>query len=206
MNKFAHFFRRPWHDKLNSVHAALVALKTVLYYRRIFKNVGSGCHIYKPLLISNPRFVSIGSNTSIRQGARIELIVLDKLRPPSIVIGNNVNIEQNVHIICSSKIVIGNNVSITGHCCIVDTVHPFRDVDDPRKIGERISPEPTPVEIGDNTFIGFGTVILPNVRIGKNCIVGANSTVTRDVQDFCVIGGSPASILMRYDSETKMWI
>jgi maltose O-acetyltransferase len=33
------------------------------------------------------------------------------------------------------------------------------------------------VEIGDNTFIGAGSIILPNVTIGSNCIIGAGSVV-----------------------------
>lgn len=206
MNKIERSLFLPWHDRLNSVHGMLVALKTDLYYRWIFGTMGHGCRIYKPLLLSNPRFVHIGNRTLIRPGARIEAIVLDVNHPPSLRIGNNVNIEQNVHIVCSSSIVIGDDVSITGHCAIVDTVHPFSDFEDRTKIGGRIDAAPTPVKIGAGTFVGFGSAILPSVTIGKNCVIGANSTVTHDIPDFCVAYGSPASIVRRYDFEKKAWI
>jgi acetyltransferase-like isoleucine patch superfamily enzyme len=198
--------RTPWHDRLNLLHSAYILFKTSLYYRHICAHVGRGCRIYKPFLLSNPRFVTVGERTMIRAGARIETIVLDEMHPPELIIGSNVNIEQNAHIICSSRIVIGDNVTITGNCAVVDTTHPFQDVNETVKIGERIDSSPTPVEIGEGTLIGFGAVILPNVRIGKHCVVGANCTVTRDVPDYCVVAGNPATIVLRYDLKQKIWI
>lgn len=51
------------------------------------------------------------------------------------------------------------------------------------------------VTIGDNVFIGAGSVVLPGVTIGSNVIVGANSTVTHDLPDDCVAAGCPARTL-----------
>lgn len=168
---------------------------------------GKGSRIYRPLLLVNLRFVSLGQNSSIRPGARIEAIVLDEKRPPAIKMGDNINIEQNVHIVCTSRIVIGNSVSITGNCAIVDKNHPFDLIDDyPIKIGARIDPSLTPVSIGSNTFVGYGTVILPSVKIGVNCVIPANSTVTKDVPDFCVAAGNPARVMRRYDPERQKWV
>lgn len=141
----------------------------------------------------------------IRPGARIEAIVIDESRSPSLVIGSNVNIEQNVHLICSSRVVIGDNVTITGNCAIVDTKHPYDDVADDRKIGDRIDPNPTPVHIGKNCFIGYGGVVLPGTSIGENCIIGANSVVARDIPDHSVAAGSPALVVLRYDWAAGEW-
>lgn len=206
MSKLVRFLHLPWHDRLNLIHALFVQIKTAVYYARVFGKVGRGSRIYKPLLLANPRYVSIGEGTLIRQGARIEVIIQDEARPPSLVIGSNVNIEQNVHLICGSGLAIGDDVSIAPNCAILDTKHPFRNVKDSTKVGDRIEPGSRPIEIGNNTLIGFSSVILPNVRIGRNCIVGANSTVNCDVPDYCVVAGSPASIIMRYDFEQKVWI
>lgn len=205
MTKLARFLKLPWHDRMNLLHAGCARLKTALYYARVFGSVGSGSTIYKPMLLANPRFVYLGNNVLIRPGTRIEVLVLDPQSPPSLVIGNNVNIEQNVHIICSSRVVIGDNVSITGGSAIVDTRHPFLDVSNTTKIGSRIDPTPTPVIIGENTFIGFGSVILPGVTIGRNSVIGANSTVTRDVPDCCAVAGNPAKLVKIYNAETKSW-
>jgi acetyltransferase-like isoleucine patch superfamily enzyme len=204
--KAAQFAKAPWQERINQIHGLLVRVKTALYYRRIFAELGSGSLLYKPLLLSGTQYIRIGAGTLIRQGARIEALLLDPGRPPSLEIGNNVNIEQNVHIICSSSIRIGDDVTITGNCSVVDTTHPFRDVDDPVKIGARIDPTHRPVEIGEGTFVGIGCVILPNVRIGKHCVIGSNSTVTHDIPDYCVAMGSPARVQQRYDFKSKSWV
>lgn len=51
------------------------------------------------------------------------------------------------------------------------------------------------VTIGDRVFIGEGSVVLPGVSIGNDVIIGANSTVTKDVPDGCVFAGNPARFL-----------
>lgn len=48
------------------------------------------------------------------------------------------------------------------------------------------------IEIGDRTFIGAYTIVMPNVRIGKDVVVGSGSVVTRDVPDGTVVAGNPA--------------
>lgn len=52
-----------------------------------------------------------------------------------------------------------------------------------------------PIEIGDNVFLGFNTVILPNVKIGSNCVIGAGAVVTRDIPNNSVAVGSPARVI-----------
>lgn len=48
------------------------------------------------------------------------------------------------------------------------------------------------VSIGDETFIGAGSIILPGSRIGKFCIIGAGAVVKGEFEDYSVIIGSPA--------------
>lgn len=50
------------------------------------------------------------------------------------------------------------------------------------------------VDIGDRSFIGAGSLILPGVRIGCDVVVGAGSVVTRDLPDGVVACGNPARI------------
>jgi acetyltransferase-like isoleucine patch superfamily enzyme len=44
------------------------------------------------------------------------------------------------------------------------------------------------------SFIGAGSEILPKIKIGKNCIIGARSVVTRDVKDNSKVKGNLARI------------
>ena len=55
------------------------------------------------------------------------------------------------------------------------------------------------VKIGNNVFIGAGSVILPNVTIGDNVIVGANSTITKSIPEGKIVAGSPARIVGSYE-------
>jgi len=157
------------------------------------------------MLIANPQYISLGNNVAIRDGIRLEVVRSADGSSPRLEIGNNVNIEQNVHIICGSKIIIGNDVSITGGVAIVDVNHPYDDVTDPVKIGDRIQAAGNFVEIESGVFIGYGAIILPNVRIGKNSIIGAYSVVNRDVPEFSVVAGNPAKVVKKYSFENKIW-
>lgn len=49
--------------------------------------------------------------------------------------------------------------------------------------------------IGSFSFIGAGAIILPGVKIGDHCIVGAGSVVTADIPDRTIVAGNPAKII-----------
>lgn len=68
--------------------------------------------------------------------------------------------------------------------------HNFEDIDTPiQEQGGTF----TKVTIGEDTWIGNGSLIMAN--IGKKCIIGAGSVVTKDVPDFSIVGGNPAKII-----------
>jgi acetyltransferase-like isoleucine patch superfamily enzyme len=52
-----------------------------------------------------------------------------------------------------------------------------------------------PVSIGDNVWVGFGSVILPGVNLGDGCIVGCKTIVDRDVPPYAVVVGDPPRIV-----------
>ena len=51
------------------------------------------------------------------------------------------------------------------------------------------------ISVGDDTFLGARSVILPNVHIGKNCVIAAGAVVTKDIPDGSVAAGVPAKVL-----------
>ena len=55
------------------------------------------------------------------------------------------------------------------------------------------------IEIGNNVFIGSGTHILRDTRIGSNVIIGTCSVVTHDIPDNSVVAGVPARVIGTFD-------
>jgi maltose O-acetyltransferase len=67
----------------------------------------------------------------------------------------------------------------------------------PLKASERIKgPElAARIIIGDNVWIGGGTIICPNVTIGQNTTIGAGSVVTRSIPDGVFAAGNPCRVI-----------
>ena len=51
------------------------------------------------------------------------------------------------------------------------------------------------VTVGEGTQVGLGANVIPGVRIGRWCVIGAGSTVIEDVPDYSVVVGSPAKFI-----------
>jgi acetyltransferase-like isoleucine patch superfamily enzyme len=113
-------------------------------------------------------------------------------------IGDRCSIGRGTLLIAHESIEIGNDVFIAPYGYVTDQNHSYTDLDIP--IG-RQWPRNSPVVIGDGCWIGAGCVILPGARLGKHVTVAAGSVVRGEFPDYCVIGGSPAKLLRRYDPE-----
>lgn len=55
------------------------------------------------------------------------------------------------------------------------------------------------VEFMDNVYVGMNVVIMPDVRIHKNCMISAGSVVTNDIPENSVVAGNPAKVIGRFD-------
>lgn len=60
---------------------------------------------------------------------------------------------------------------------------------------------PAPIRIGDDVWIGANATVLPGVTIGDGAIVAAGAVVTRDVPAMTVVGGVPARVIKRIETE-----
>lgn len=161
--------------------------------------------VISPIIFSS-NFIELGRNVFIRNFGRIEAIVKynnEKFKP-TISIGDNVSIEQGVHITCAKSIKIKENTAIASNVSITDINHSYVDVNVPI---ERQNIEVGSVEIGKNCKIYNNVVILPNVVIGNHCVVGANSVVLPGIyESFSIIVGSPAKIVKQYNFIENKWL
>jgi acetyltransferase-like isoleucine patch superfamily enzyme len=64
--------------------------------------------------------------------------------------------------------------------------------------------EPAPIVIEDDVWIGFGSVVLPGVRIGAGSVIGAKSVVTRDVPAGVIAAGNPARVIRRLGEQERV--
>jgi acetyltransferase-like isoleucine patch superfamily enzyme len=131
--------------------------------------------------------LSLGDHSTVCRGSVIIITVGAKLE-----IGESVYIGELNNIRCTGNIEIGNNVKISQLVTITDGQHKFDD----RKalIGEQ-GYEKRSVKIGENSWIGANSVILPGVSIGRGAVVGAGAIVTKNVPDYAVVAGNPAKVI-----------
>ena len=161
--------------------------------------------IIAPMMIEGKKNIFLGNHSLIRNYARIEAIkeYRNQKFNPKLVIGDNVLIEQGVHLTCATELVIGDNTTISSNVYISDCSHSYDQVsvnvlDQPLKTGS--------VSIGKYCFIGTGAKILPGVTIGDGCIIGANAVVTHSIPGNSVAAGIPARIIKQYDEVQKAWV
>jgi len=61
--------------------------------------------------------------------------------------------------------------------------------------------------IGNDIWLGHNVTIMPGIKIGDGAIIAANSTVTRHVEPYSVVGGNPAAIIRkRFSDENIKWL
>lgn len=60
------------------------------------------------------------------------------------------------------------------------------------------------INIGNNVFIGYGSIILPDTTIGNNVVIGAGSVISRDIPDNCVVVGNSRVIGTHADYMAKL--
>lgn len=104
-------------------------------------------------------------------------------------LGRNVFLNYNCTILDGAYVTIGDNVKIGPNCQIYTPQHPKDHV-----LRRDTVETAYPVTIGEDTWLGGGVIVLPGVTIGKRCIIGAGSVVTRDIPDDSVAVGNPAVV------------
>lgn len=166
-----------------------------------------GSRFYPEALVRNifgePRRIRIGKNSHIRG----ELVTFG--HGGDISIGDNCYIGKNTSIWSGESIVIEDNVLISHNCNIIDSnSHEINHLDRARNfrlmIRQGHSKEKgniitAPIVVREYAWISFNCCILKGVTIGRGAIVAAGSVVTRDVPDFVIVAGNPATIVKQLE-------
>lgn len=168
------------------------------FYNLIGIKMGFLSYIGKPLFVHNRGSIRIGSRVRIFPHARLETH-----NKGTIHISKNVAIGQNFHITASNnELYIGEDTTISGNVFITNIDHDYQEIDK-HIMDQKMITRTT--QIGKNCFIGYGAAIQAGTILGDQCIVGTNSVVRGTFPDRCVIVGSPARIVKKYNMDTKAW-
>jgi acetyltransferase-like isoleucine patch superfamily enzyme len=96
------------------------------------------------------------------------------------------------------SIAVGARLAVN-HCYRAISTHPFLTHREHGILAEdrldRYESYNQPIEVGNDVWIGYNACILPGVKLGNGCVVGANAVVTKDVPPYAIVVGCPARVL-----------
>ena len=137
---------------------------------------------------------SIGKNSTIESFACINNAV------GPVIIGDESRIGLSNTIIGPVK--IGSNTNLAQNIVISGLNHGYEAIDIPPKDQPCTTSK---ITIGDGCWIGANATITAGVTLGKHTIVAAGSVVTKSFPGHCVIAGSPARIIKKYNPISRRW-
>lgn len=188
------------------IKMAMCYLKTRLFF--------PGARLIRfPIEVRNKRCIDFGRALTTGTSCRIEAFPDQQARAAQVKVikfGDNVEINDNVHIAARQSIKIGNNVLIASKVFITDLSHGsygkggVHDHPDHPPSQRALTSEPVTIE--DNVWIGEFVSILPGVTIGKGSIIGSLSVVSKDVPKYSIAVGSPARVIKQFDPDSKKWL
>jgi acetyltransferase-like isoleucine patch superfamily enzyme len=150
--------------------------------------------------------ISLGNSVSLRRGAWLNAAVDDPTGEPVIILEDNCAVGPDSVISAKNQIYIERDVLIAGAVLIMDHNHAYEDITVP--IVDQGITEGGRIRIGGGCYIAHGAAILcprGELTIGRNCVIAANSVVTRSIPDYSVVVGLPARIIRQYDPATRTW-
>lgn len=169
-----------------------------------YGHIGRNTTVYKPRISDNESLISIGDNTTILGGSRLQLYPEHSNGKSLISIGNNCYIGYNNSFLAGGKIIIEDGVLMASNILISSENHSMNPEDKDYYMDQPLVC--SDVRICEGSWIGEKVCILPEVTIGKKAIIGAASVVTHDIPDYCVAVGSPARVIKVYNFEMHKWI
>ena len=129
---------------------------------------------------------------------------------PELLIGDEVNFSDRVHVSCSNRISIGSGTLIGSRVILVDNAHGiYRG---PNQTSPEIPPNRRPlwsagpVTVGSNVWIGDGVAVLAGASIGDGAIIGSNSVVTGNIPAATIAFGAPARPVRQWDATRGEWL
>ncbi len=151
-----------------------------------YQHRGRGSKIYGSVRMDTPpyRQFSLGRHSVVESYSCINNAVGD------VIIGDYTRV--GLHNTIIGPVTIGSHVNLAQGITVTALNHNFENCE--QRIDEQ-GVSTKAVVISDDVWIGANAVVLPGVTIGRHVVVAAGAVVTKDVPDYCVVGGVPAKII-----------
>lgn len=162
------------------IYLVICKIYTLIFYRKARV-------IRLPFRIRNQGVFKLSPRFSTGVNNRIDIFPNALLN-----IGSDVQINDFCHIACADEVVIGNHTLIASKVFISDHDHDFNCLEGAPSSWPLLCSK---VLVGNNCWIGENVSILKGVKLGDNCIVGANSVLTRSFPSNSIVAGVPAKLI-----------
>lgn len=180
-------------------------LKNVIcwfFIRMKYGNLGFLSRVIKPLKVDGAKNIFIGKKVVIQYKTWLAAVPLTG-KDAKLIIEDGCVIGNFNHIYSTHSVILHKDVLTADKVYISDNNHSYEDINIP--IRKQPIIHKNEVEIGEGSWLGENVCVI-GAKIGKHCVIGANSVVTKDIPDYCVAVGTPARVIKKYNFEKKEWI
>jgi lipopolysaccharide O-acetyltransferase len=169
-----------------------------------------------PCYIRGARGMRIGARFTSGVGFRADVLPCADVEADAnakrLVIGDDVQVNDYVHLAAVREVRIGNGVLIASRVFVSDHGHGYYDEanearHEPPSVPphrRRLSADRT-VVIEDDVWLGEGVCVLPGARIGRGAVIGAQSVVAGEIPAASLAVGVPARVIKVYDEAAGCW-
>ena len=173
------------------------------YHKSIFGGLGNRSRISSSgLRLEHPENIFIGDRVYVGENSWLAASPHTESLP-ELIIKRGCAIGRFNQIYSTTSITLEEYVLTADRVFISESAHGFQDVNVPI-MHQKITSK-GPIIIGSGTWIGINACII-GASVGKNCVIGANSVVTKNIPDNCIVGGNPSTIIKRYNLQTEQWV
>jgi acetyltransferase-like isoleucine patch superfamily enzyme len=158
----------------------------------------------KRVSIGRNSIIQVPKNSTLRLGDRVYIGREVEVSPdPDISIGNYTSVQDRCNFL--GQVAVGAHCVFAPNVFMSSGIHQFmerpawliRDQDalvaDPNYVA--VNSRCLPVQVDEDCWIGINAVIMRGVTLGRGCVVGANSVVTKSFPPYSVVAGAPARLL-----------